>query len=90
MTAVNYSEFKWVKGYLDSVEDDNRNAYLSKEKKRAGSSVLISMDSTIPCKKTFIYLVREKKQRLYESIEQLKAGKKYNLIWVYRYDYFFH
>ncbi|MFB0909113.1 MAG: antitoxin YefM [Spirosomataceae bacterium] len=76
MTAVNYSEFRnGLKGYLDSVEDDNEMLII--KRKTGKGSVLISMDEYNSMQETLHLLSsRKNAQRLYESIEQLKAGKK--------------
>lgn len=76
MTAVNYSEFRnGLKGYLDSVEDDNEMLII--KRKTGKGSVLISMDEYNSIQETLHLLSsRKNAQRLYESIEQLKAGKK--------------
>lgn len=76
MTAVNYSEFRnGLKGYSDSVEDDNEMLII--KRKTGKGSVLISMDEYNSIQETLHLLSSRKNgQRLYESIEQLKAGKK--------------
>ncbi len=75
MIAVNFSEFRnGLKGYLDSVEDDNEMLVI--KRKTGKGSVLISLDEYNSILET-LHLLSSKKnaQRLYESIEQLKAGK---------------
>ncbi|MDP5121832.1 MAG: type II toxin-antitoxin system prevent-host-death family antitoxin [Spirosomaceae bacterium] len=76
ITAVNYSEFRnGLKGYLDRVEDDNETLII--KRKTGKGSVLISMDEYNSIQETLHLLSsRKNAQRLYESIEQLKTGKK--------------
>lgn len=76
MTAVNYSEFRnGLKSYLDSVEDDNETLII--KRKTGKGSVLISMDEYNSIQETLHLLSsRKNAERLYESIDQLKAGKK--------------
>ena len=75
MIAANYSEFRTgLKAYLDSVEDDNETLII--KRKSGKGTVLISLDEYNSIMET-LHLLSSKKNadRLYESIEQMKAGK---------------
>ena len=75
MIAANYSEFRTgLKKYLDSVEDDNETLII--KRKSGKGTVLISLDEYNSIMET-IHLLSSKKNadRLYESIQQMKAGK---------------
>ena len=75
MIAANYSEFRTeLKKYLDSVEDDNETLII--KRKSGKGTVLISLDEYNSLMET-IHLLSSKKNadRLYESIQQMKAGK---------------
>jgi len=74
MIATNFSEFRTgLKGFLDSVENDNEILII---KRKAGKgTVLISLDEYNSIMET-MHLLSSKKNadRLYESIQQMKAG----------------
>ena len=75
MIAANYSEFRTeLKKYLDSVEDDNEILII--KRKSGKGTVLLSLDEYNSIMET-IHLLSSKKNadRLYESIQQMKAGK---------------
>jgi len=75
MKAANYSEFRVdLKSYLDSVEDDNETIII--KRKSGKGAVLISLEEYNSIMET-VYLLSSKKNadRLYESINQMKAGK---------------
>jgi antitoxin YefM len=75
MIAANFSEFRiGLKKYLDSVEDDNETLII--KRKSGKGTVLISLDEYNSLMET-MHLLSSKKNadRLYESIEQMKAGK---------------
>ncbi len=75
MIAANFSEFRTgLKGYLDSVEDDNETLII--KRKSGKGTVLISLDEYNSIMET-MHLLSSKKNaaRLYESIEQMKNGK---------------
>ncbi len=75
MKAANYSEFRVdLKGYLDSVEDDNETIII--KRKSGKGAVLISLEEYNSMMET-VYLLSSKKNadRLHESIKQMKAGK---------------
>ncbi|MEQ8336210.1 MAG: type II toxin-antitoxin system prevent-host-death family antitoxin [Cyclobacteriaceae bacterium] len=75
MKAANYSEFRVdLKGYLDSVEDDNETIVI--KRKSGKGAVLISLEEYNSMMET-VYLLSSKKNadRLHESIKQMKAGK---------------
>jgi len=78
MIAANYSEFrKGLKKYLDSVEDDNEVLII--KRKSGKGAVMISLDEYNSIMET-LHLLSSKKnaERLYESIEQMKAGNTVN------------
>jgi len=75
MIAANFSEFRTgLKHYLDSVEDDNETLIV--KRKSGKGTVVISLDEYNSIMET-LHLLSSKKNanRLYESIEQMKAGK---------------
>ena len=76
MIAANFSEFRSeLKKYLDSVEDNNETLVV--KRKTGKGTVMISLDEYNSIMET-MHLLSSKKNadRLYESIEQMKAGKK--------------
>lgn len=76
MIAANFSEFRSeLKKYLDSVEDNNETLVV--KRKTGKGTVMISLDEYNSIMET-MHLLSSKKNadRLYESIEQLKAGQK--------------
>ncbi|MDA3891820.1 MAG: type II toxin-antitoxin system prevent-host-death family antitoxin [Salinivirgaceae bacterium] len=75
MIAANFSEFRTgLKHYLDSVEDDNETLIV--KRKSGKGTVVISLDEYNSIMET-LHLLSSKKNanRLYESIEQMKAGR---------------
>jgi len=76
MIAANYTEFRnELKNYLDNVEFNNETLII---KRGAGKgAVLISLDEYNSIMET-LHLLSSKKnaRRLFESIEQMKTGKK--------------
>ena len=78
MIAANFSEFRTsLKSYLDSVEDDNETLII--KRKSGKGTVMISLDEYNSIMET-LHLLSSKKNadRLYESIQQMKAGKTIN------------
>ncbi len=75
MIAANFSEFRTgLKGYLDSVEDDNETLII--KRKSGKGTVIISLDEYNSIMETMHILSSKKNaDRLYESIEQMKVGK---------------
>ena len=76
MIAANYTEFRTgLKNYLDNVEFNNETL-ISKRGSGKGT-VLISLDEYNSIMET-LHLLSSKKnaKRLFESIEQMKTGKK--------------
>ena len=76
MIAANFSEFRSeLKKYLDSVEDNNETLVV--KRKTGKGTVMISLDEYNSIMET-MHLLSSKKNadRLYESIEQMNAGKK--------------
>lgn len=76
MIAANFSEFRnELKKYLDSVEDNNETLVI--KRKTGKGTVMISLDEYNSIMET-MHLLSSKKNadRLYESIEQMKAGQK--------------
>ncbi len=76
MIAANFSEFRSeLKKYLDSVEDNNETLVV--KRKTGKGTVMISLDEYNSIMET-MHLLSSKKNadHLYESIEQMKAGKK--------------
>ena len=82
MIAANYTEFRTgLKNYLDNVEFNNETLII---KRGCGKgTVLLSLDEYNSIMET-LHLLSSKKnaKRLFESIEQMKTGKKvqHNLI----------
>ncbi|MBN8706461.1 MAG: type II toxin-antitoxin system Phd/YefM family antitoxin [Bacteroidetes bacterium] len=82
MLAANFTEFRTdLKRYLDSVENNNETLII---KRGAGKgTVLMSLDEYNSIMET-LHLLSSKANadRLYESIQQMKAGKvvRQNLI----------
>jgi len=75
MIVTNFSEFRTgLKGFLDSVEDDNETLII--KRKTGKGAVLISLEEYNSMMET-LHLLSSKKNadRLYESIDQMKAGK---------------
>ncbi len=75
MMAANFSEFRAeLKRFLDSVEDDNETLII--KRKSGKGTVMISLEEYNSIMET-LHLLSSKKNadRLYESIEQMKAGK---------------
>lgn len=76
MIAANYTEFRTgLKSYLDSVEDNNETLII--KRKSGKGTVMISLDEYNSIMET-LHLLSSKKNadRLYESISQMKSGKK--------------
>ena len=76
MIAANYTEFRnELKNYLDNVEFNNETLII--ERGSGKGTVLISLDEYNSMIET-LHLLKSKKnaKRLFESIEQMKAGKK--------------
>jgi antitoxin YefM len=76
MIAANYSEFRnELKNYLDNVEFNNETLIIKRGSGKG--TVLISLDEYNSIMET-LHLLRSKKnsKRLFESIEQMKTGKK--------------
>ncbi|KAA9326064.1 type II toxin-antitoxin system Phd/YefM family antitoxin [Adhaeribacter soli] len=78
MIAANFTEFRLnLKSYLDNVENNNETLII---KRGAGKgAVMISLEEYNSILET-VHLLRSKKNadRLYESIQQMKAGKTVN------------
>ncbi len=75
MIAANFSEFRAeLKRFLDSVEDDNETLII--KRKTGKGTVMISLEEYNSIMET-LHLLSSKKNadRLYESIQQMKAGK---------------
>jgi len=78
MIATNFSEFRTgLKGFLDSVENDHEILII--KRKSGKGTVLISLDEYNSIMET-MHLLSSKKNadRLYESIQQMKAGNIVN------------
>jgi antitoxin YefM len=76
MIAANYSEFRnELKNYLDNVEFNNETLIIKRGSGKG--TVLISLDEYNSIMET-LHLLSSKKnaKRLYESIEQMKTGKR--------------
>jgi len=76
MIAANYTEFRnELKNYLDDVEFNNETLIIKRGSGKG--SVLISLDEYNSIMET-LHLLKSKKnaKRLFESIEQMKTGKK--------------
>ena len=78
MIAANFSEFRVdLKKYLDSVEDDNETLII--KRKSGKGAVLISLEEYNSIMETLHLLSsRKNADRLFESIQQMKAGRKVN------------
>ena len=82
MIAANYTEFRTgLKNYLDNVEFNNETLIIKRGSGKG--TVLLSLDEYNSIMET-LYLLSSKKnaKRLFESIDQIKTGKKvqHNLI----------
>ncbi len=78
MIAANFSEFRTgLKKYLDSIEEDNETLII--KRKNGKGAVMISLDEYNSLMET-LHLLSSKKNanRLYESIQQMKAGQTIN------------
>ena len=76
MIAANYSEFRnELKNYLDNVELNNETLIIKRGSGKG--TVLISLDEYNSIMET-LHLLSSKKnaKRLFESIEQMKTGKR--------------
>ena len=76
MIAANYTEFRiGFKNYLDNVEFNNETLIIKRGSGKG--TVLISLDEYNSIMET-MHLLSSKKnaKRLFESIEQMKTGKK--------------
>jgi antitoxin YefM len=76
MIAANYTEFRnELKSYLDNVEFNNETLIIKRGSGKG--TVLISLDEYNSIMET-LHLLKSKKnaKRLFESIEQMKTGKK--------------
>jgi antitoxin YefM len=75
MIAANYTEFRTgLKGYLDSVEQNNETLIIKRGTGKG--AVMISLVDYNSIMET-LHLLSSKKnsERLFESIEQMKKGK---------------
>jgi antitoxin YefM len=82
MIVANYTEFRTgLKNYLDNVEFNNETLIIKRGSGKG--TVLLSLDEYNSIMET-LHLLSSKKnaKRLFESIEQMKTGKKvqHNLI----------
>jgi antitoxin YefM len=82
MIAANYTEFRTgLKNFLDNVEFNNETLIIKRGSGKG--TVLLSLDEYNSIMET-LHLLSSKKnaKRLFESIEQMKTGKKvqHNLI----------
>lgn len=78
MIAANYTEFRTrLKNYLDNVENNNETLIIKRGSGKG--TVLISLDEYNSIMET-LHILSSKKNanRLFESIEQMKTGKKGN------------
>jgi antitoxin YefM len=76
MIAANYTEFRTgLKNFLDNVEFNNETLIIKRGSGKG--TVLISLDEYNSIMET-LHLLSSKKnaKRLFESIEQMKTGKK--------------
>ena len=76
MIAANYTEFRTgLKDYLDNVEFNNETLIIKRGSGKG--TVLISLDEYNSIMET-LHLMSSKKniKRLFESIEQMKTGKR--------------
>jgi antitoxin YefM len=78
MIAANYTEFRTgLKKYLDQVEESNETLIIKRGSGKG--TVLISLDEYNSIMETLHLLSSQKNaKRLFESIEQMKTGKKVN------------
>jgi antitoxin YefM len=76
MIAANYTEFRTgLKKYLDKVEESNETLIIKRGSGKG--TVLISLDEYNSIMETLHLLSSQKNaKRLFESIEQMKTGKK--------------
>ena len=76
MIAANYSEFRnELKNYLDNVEFNNETLIIKRGSGKG--TVLISLDEYNSIMETLHLLSSTKNaKRLFESIEQMKTGKR--------------
>jgi len=76
MIAANYSEFRnELKSYLDNVEFNNETLIIKRGSGKG--AVLISLDEYNSIMETLHLLSsRKNAKRLFESIEQMKTGKR--------------
>jgi len=76
MIAANYTEFRTgLKNYLDNVENNNETLIIKRGSRKG--TVLISLDEYNSIIETLHLLSsRKNAKRLFESIEQMKTGKK--------------
>ena len=76
MIAANYTEFrKGLKNYLDNVEFNNETLIIKRGSGKG--TVLISLDEYNSIMETLHILSSKKNaRRLFESIEQMKTGKR--------------
>jgi antitoxin YefM len=82
MRAANFTEFRTrLKNFLDDVENNNETLIIKRG--TGNGAVLISLDEYNSIMET-VHLLSSKRNadRLYESIQQIKAGKgvKHDLI----------
>ncbi|MDD2618900.1 MAG: type II toxin-antitoxin system Phd/YefM family antitoxin [Bacteroidales bacterium] len=76
MIAANYTEFRTgLKKFLDSVEENNETLIIKRG--TGNGTVMISLDEYNSIMET-VHLLSSKANadRLYESIKQIKEGKK--------------
>jgi antitoxin YefM len=76
MIAANYTEFRTgLKNFLDDVENNNETLIIKRGSGKG--TVMISLDEYNSIMET-LHLLSSKKnaKRLFESIEQMKTGKK--------------
>jgi antitoxin YefM len=78
MIAANYTEFRTgLKHYLDNVENNNETLIIKRGTGKG--TVLISLEEYNSIMETMHILSSKKNaKRLFESIEQMKTGKKAN------------
>lgn len=76
MIAANYTEFRTgLKNFLDNVEFNNETLIIKRGSGKG--TVLISLDEYNSIMETLHLLSsKENAKRLFESIEQMKTGKK--------------
>ena len=75
MIAANYTEFRTgLKNYLDDVENNNETLIIKRGSGKG--AVMISLDEYNSIMETLHILSSKKNaERLFESINQMKAGK---------------